>query len=333
MRYRAILHLLALLLATSLFPSALATAEPRPDAPTYARRGPFAVGVRDVIIPGVTGDLLVTIWYPAIQSDSFAKAIYQIGPVMGTGEALREADPDLSAGPYPLIIFSHGLGGARIQSIFYTEHLAAYGFVVMAADHPGSSFTDLLLGNRDGVLKSFGARPLEVLKQLEYADSASKSDGFLAGLVDTERVGVTGHSFGGYTTVSAGGGQIDLRDVRQDCASGKAEGFNCDFVAREMILAEIRGLSSLPEGLYPPTTDPRIKAIVPLAPSSGPLFGKEGAAQVKIPMLIIVGSKDRSTVPERDAYPIMRQQAAIKSHWSSWKMLGTIFLLRRVCQP
>ena len=46
--------------------------------------------------------------------------------------------------PYPVVFFSHGLGGARVQSINYTTHLASRGYVVLSADHVGRRMTDLL---------------------------------------------------------------------------------------------------------------------------------------------------------------------------------------------
>ena len=39
-----------------------------------------------------------------------------------------------------------------------------------------------------------------------------------------------------------------------------------------------------------------------LAPWNAPIFGKDGLAAVSIPTLIIVGTKDQTTIPARDAY-------------------------------
>jgi len=35
----------------------------------------------------------------------------------------------------PLVLFSHGLGGCALQTIFFTEELARHGYVVAAPDH------------------------------------------------------------------------------------------------------------------------------------------------------------------------------------------------------
>ena len=38
--------------------------------------------------------------------------------------------------PYPLVIFSHGLGGMRMQNTIQMEELASKGFIALAMDHP-----------------------------------------------------------------------------------------------------------------------------------------------------------------------------------------------------
>lgn len=298
-------RLMAALLGALLFASSLSSAAAleRPDAPTYGKRGAYAVGTQELMLEEAP-PLTLTIWYPAANPERLPqRTTYQYGPITGEGRALRDAAVDRRGAPYPLIIFSHGLGGARLQSVFYAEHLASHGFVVMAADHRGSTFGDLLLGQVNRILESFARRPLEVLRQLEYAVTLNTEDSF-AGAIDTENVGVTGHSFGGYTTLAAAGARLNINGIREGCADGKLPAQLCLYVQSEAAIWEARGLSAAPEGLYPPTTDPRIKAAVALAPSSAPLFGAEGAAALSIPLMIIVGSQDRATPPERDSYPI-----------------------------
>ncbi|MFQ3535433.1 MAG: alpha/beta fold hydrolase [Aggregatilineales bacterium] len=289
----------ALVSATSL---SAAHAQERPDAPKYGRRGIYAVGTRELSLEDLPN---ITIWYPAVRLQGQPeRAVYQYGLLRGEGRAYRDGQPDLRGAPYPLILFSHGLGGARIQSVFYAEHLASHGFVVMAADHPGSAFADLLRGSPERILESFARRPLEILRLLEYAAALNAEDEALRGLIDVETVGVTGHSFGGYTALAAGGAQLNINALREGCQGGKLPAQLCLYIQSEEVVWRARGLSEAPQGLYPPTTDPRIKAVVALAPSSAPLFGSEGAAALRLPLMIIVGSQDQATPPERDSYPI-----------------------------
>jgi predicted dienelactone hydrolase len=67
----------------------------------------------------------------------------------------------------------------------------------------------------------------------------------------------------------------------------------------ESDIAAARGLSTAPAGTWPATTDPRVRAIIALAPWNAPLLDHSGITR---PTLILVGSADDVTVPERDAY-------------------------------
>ena len=41
-------------------------------------------------------------------------------------------------GAVPVVVFSHGLGGSRRGAVYYAEHLASHGYVVVMVQHPGS---------------------------------------------------------------------------------------------------------------------------------------------------------------------------------------------------
>lgn len=108
-----------------------------PDAPILAARGEFKVGVKtahlihhdqiDILNSSKDKDsiydrpLTVEIWYPALLAEGEnEEVIYE--DVMGNfnspdrplipftfkGRALRDAKPDKTNGPYPLLIVSHG---------------------------------------------------------------------------------------------------------------------------------------------------------------------------------------------------------------------------------
>ena len=303
-----------------------------PAEAVYAARGPYPVGTFDTTIPAGdgspadTGPLAATVWYPALNPDGLPEvASYPWGEFTLQGEALRDAAPDPAGGPYPLVIFSHGLGGLRLQSLFYTEHLASYGFVVIAVDHPGSTLdadgrgADAA-GTVPAMMSSYGTRPLDILRTLDGAE-ALNADGPLAGLIDVTRTAISGHSFGGYTTLATGGARLDFSAFNAWCLAPQAVTFDlptgtlgsgpaaadlgataCFMRLMGGMVASARGLDRLPDGLWPPTTDPRIKAVVALAPWNVQVFGPEGLAALDVPAMIQVGSADDVTPPERDAY-------------------------------
>ena len=55
-----------------------------------------------------------------------------------------EGEKIAPGGPFPVVVFSHGLAGFRVESAFLTTHLASWGFIVIAPDHPGHSLTAVL---------------------------------------------------------------------------------------------------------------------------------------------------------------------------------------------
>ncbi len=279
----------------------LPVAAQRPDAPVYGQRGTFPVGTMDFTIEDATRPLKVTVWYPAQNPDELPESIaYREGLAVIEGRALQAAVPQ--AGTFPLIVFSHGLGGLRFQSVFYTEHLASHGFVVIATDHPGStvldSFTDQL--NEDSIIFNFAVRPNDLTRVIDFAENLNGAGGALEGSIDLDNIAVTGHSFGGYTAISVGGARLN---TPQNAVCQGNQGI-CRVLERIDGIASARGLASVPDGLWPETADSRVDAMVLLAPAGGMFFGEAGLSSVTIPSLIIVGSQDGSTIPEENAYPM-----------------------------
>lgn len=135
--------------------------------------------------------------------------------------------------PRPVVLFSHGLGGARDNNPYLGEHWANRGYVVVFLQHPGSD-TEVLReaspGDRRQTLtqaanvKNFKLRIDDVhavIDALElWQDSAEHP---LHGRLDLQRIGMSGHSFGAMTTQAVSGqhfrrGGADLSDARIDAA-------------------------------------------------------------------------------------------------------------------
>lgn len=189
-------------------------------APDPAQTGSYAVGVTRIELRDESRGrtLLTEIWYPADESARGAApsppgeylppdlAFLADGATLDL-VAVREA-PIAPGGPFPLVAFSHGSGGIRFQNTFQAEHLASHGYVVIAPDHQGNTFFDSS-GSIDQLRIE---RPLDVIYLLNAfsgftADPASR----FAGWIDTELpFGVTGHSFGAFTSfaVASNDGRI-----------------------------------------------------------------------------------------------------------------------------
>ena len=183
----------------------------------YAAAGPSPVGVKTVVVGGLTTE----VWYPAMPGSDQGKTPerYDIRRELFATEAAKISDTDnpwqscdcvrdlpldIAHGPYPVVLFVHGTASFRHQSLHFMTHWASRGFVVVAADHPGLKLGDLLAGVCGG---SAPAQNLSGdLDMLIAALTTPTADlAFLATHVDMRHVAVTGHSAGGGAAVAAAG--------------------------------------------------------------------------------------------------------------------------------
>ncbi|MEX2132050.1 MAG: hypothetical protein WD772_11245 [Pseudohongiellaceae bacterium] len=100
------------------------------------------------------------------------------------------------AGPYPLIIHSHGFVSSRTEMVYVLEQLASYGYVVVAADFP------LTNGAAPGGpnVNDVSNQPGDVSFLIDQVLSLSGNDKPFTGEIDGERIGIMGLSLGGFTT-------------------------------------------------------------------------------------------------------------------------------------
>ncbi|HEX5939771.1 MAG TPA: hypothetical protein VFZ12_05390 [Dehalococcoidia bacterium] len=176
-----------------------ATATPtQPEIAPPDQPGPYAVGAtlaeyNKLSTTGQNRSIDVVIWYPTDETGVIDEGL----------QAVLNAQPSADA-PFPLIVFSHGSGGNPRQSRFLTVHLASHGFVVAALSHPGNTTEDCFpCSDFNQLADSYANRPLDVAfvrDQLLGASAASTP--VLSGLIDPTSIGLTGHSFGGFTTVA-----------------------------------------------------------------------------------------------------------------------------------
>ncbi|MFN8495862.1 MAG: alpha/beta fold hydrolase [Caldilineaceae bacterium] len=267
----------------------------RPDAPPYAVHGPYAVGARDFIIKETSGTLYVTVWYPALNPTNRPEEItYFTGadnpdfpgrPIKG--RALHDAQPDMAGAPYPLVVYSGGVVGWRQMSAYLPEHLASHGFVVIAADPRDETWAAFWPGA--------ATRPADTKRLIAYSDELNAPDGNFAGLIDTERIAVAGHSSGGWTALAGGGAQFDFSFCYTNPDYfAKATVTSCaQFAPHQADIAQLRGLASVPTSLWPPVYDERVDAIIPLSPDPD-IWGADyqGLANVKVPTLLMTASED-----------------------------------------
>jgi predicted dienelactone hydrolase len=160
--------------------------------------------------------LTVAVWFPTVAQP---KPHNYGGPTKGN--VAVGAAPHAEGGPYPFLVFSHGYGGSGLSAVFFTEALAARGWVVACPDHHDKhSAVRIRTGqqkdfDRWGLLKHAkeiaASGPGDRGKYLYRLDEMSLGlKGLLASdhfgkLIDGDRVAVGGHSLGGFTALGLSG--------------------------------------------------------------------------------------------------------------------------------
>jgi len=177
--------------------------------------GPYAVGVRTLALvdpsrPNTrnTGPRPVTVelYYPSTAA-AVAGVPRDQPAVLGVPVTEIPAYRDVAraAGNHPLVVFSHGNNGIRFQSVFFALHLASHGYVVASPDHHGNTFADTLAGIVDPLVVT--NRPADMSFVIDEMLALSATPGsILDGAVDADRIGASGHSFGGFTSFILAGG-------------------------------------------------------------------------------------------------------------------------------
>lgn len=131
------------------------------------------------------------VWYPTAAAGGSSEATVEGAPI-----SYRDAPPLQRGAPYPVVIFSHGDRGVPNQSTFLTVALASRGYVVAAVTHTGN--TTLNNSGRDAAPDN---RPKDVSFALTQLLEGAGEAAALRGLTDPARVGLSGHSFGAWTTL------------------------------------------------------------------------------------------------------------------------------------
>ncbi len=202
---------------------------PAPTAPPTTG-APYRIGYRVLTVPqGDSEPLLVALWYPTQTGPG--RTTYQVLGARLVSDATTCARP--AQGPFPLVIYSHGGGGCAVMGAAHAEVLAENGFVVAGPDHhdefrvarsdeqtppaPGRALEWLRWAGSvsAGAPTKFAHRPAEVRATIDYllalnADPASD----LRGLLDAQRIGIMGVSFGAWTTQAVAGFIPAFRDDR-----------------------------------------------------------------------------------------------------------------------
>jgi dienelactone hydrolase len=184
---------------------------------TYAEAGPYPVGFMTMTLPAGNE---VAVWYPAIEGTT-GEVTYDVRdytpdevkalltadiPATFTISAGQDAAPE--PGPFPVVIYSHGYSGINVGSSFLTSHLASWGHVVAAPQHPAR---DLAAATTFQLDREPQKSTDDVLATIEALRSMTNAD--------LETLVLVGHSAGGGTVLQAAEQSADV-DAYVSMASG-----------------------------------------------------------------------------------------------------------------
>ncbi|MED5374282.1 MAG: hypothetical protein VX899_24905 [Myxococcota bacterium] len=253
------------------------------DAPDSA--GSFtAVSYQSTVTARGGETLPVQVWYPSREGDLGDVVEYD---GIWTDQARSQGEAACGV-PRPVILFSHGNGGVRWQSTFFTEMAAAHGYIVVAPDHVGNTLTDIGDVDRDTVALR---RPHDIQDAYEWLLSESSTVGSrLYGCAqESDGYAVVGHSFGGFTSLFLSGAQIDTAALSSACETDGG-GWLCGIpeIAQEAVVSR---------------KDERIWAAVPMTPVGAQTFGAQLSAQ-DTPILVLGGELDDLTTMAQQVTPI-----------------------------
>src|SRR5438093_4247577 len=157
--------------------------------------------------------------------------------------------------------------------------LASHGYVVAAPTHPRGKDNDI-----SGVGVWVG-RP----KQVSRVIDALLEDAELGSHIQRERIGVVGHSNGGYTALAVAGAKPSPAAVVAHCRQHPDDSKFCSYggaATRE---------ATRKVGHIPDVRDPRVRAIVLMAPNTAP-FTDDALAQVAVPVRVYGAERDDLTL-------------------------------------
>ena len=140
---------------------------------------------------------------PAARAEELALTLDGVGAVVWT--------PDTPVARAPVVVFSHGITLCATQSRFLTTALARAGYLVVAPQHADGNC--VTAGAEPGDSEGFAGKPPLFWTDGDYADRRDDVRKALAALkaderfreADFTRLGLVGHSLGGYTVLGLAG--------------------------------------------------------------------------------------------------------------------------------
>ena len=287
----------------ALIASLVACAEPpkRPN-PVGLAFGAYQDGSRRCWAGTQNRPMAAAIWYSA--PIGTREAEWKVG-IFNAGWTAQGAPMAASPKKLPLVVLSHGTGAGAAAISWLAETLASNGYIVAAVNHHGNTAAEPSYQPQGFILWWERARDISVLIDKLLADPRFGPH------IDPSRIGVAGFSLGGYTALATVGARLDYEQWKSFCANNPADP-NCNVPPEASFsMADVQRLLDHDDRVKEAVShshqsfrDARIRAAFAIAPVLGPVMTKASLAEVRVPVRIIVGSKDDQAFPDINARPI-----------------------------
>jgi predicted dienelactone hydrolase len=231
----------------------------------------------------------VTVWYPA--AEGVKEERIDLGPpgkpMFTVGQVAQNA-AFADARPRPVILFSHGFGGAARMMGWFGVPMARAGYVVVAVDHPGNNGVDKM--TIAGAIMSW-----DRAQDLRAALDAAKADPAIGPHMDVKRLGVSGFSAGGFTSLVSAGARVDMNRFQAFCKTHPTDGVCAPQKEFVVTMDQAQGALASPDLAAEAAhagddhTIPGVKAAFAIAPAIVQALPPEGLAKMRVPVAILLG--------------------------------------------
>lgn len=270
----------------------------------------LAIGLQrfEVTDPVRQSRIAAQMWYPSSSPEQTLRIGSFSLQVALNGQALE--------GRRPLVLISHGNGGNSLAHRDLADHLARAGFVVVTFTHPFDNHENQ---QALGTTLQTHDRPRELQRVLDHV----LTEPTLSSRVDPQRIGAIGFSAGGYTVLASAVG--DVQQARYDayCSSQRDDPLTCK-AYRE------RGYILSVEPVLPVAADPRLKALVLMAPAGVFMLSDERLRGLKLPVLLYQAMHDHLI---REPFSIERLRTLLPNIQGDHRIEAGHFVFIAPCPP
>nr|WP_295941885.1 hypothetical protein [uncultured Acidovorax sp.] len=246
-------------------------------------------GLRTLVVPGAE-PVTVALFYPT-------PVVARTQPMGPWRPVVTPGAPVATAPLKGLILISHGTGGHELGHHNLATRLAADGYLVAALRHPGDNWEDRSMITSG---RYFSERPRQVSRVLDALLASPEWGPRIPG----GRIGAVGHSAGGYTVLALAGAQAEPARAAQHCRSVSDDPGFCSLgklpsrsqsgqatPAAAVAAAPTQGPAAAQDGPLVSVADPRIRAVVAMAPMAV-VFTQGSLKAISVPVRLMVAERD-----------------------------------------